>query len=76
MSRPLCNGIRYIARNAALRSAKREGEMCKPASFVLTKDRAYWLEKSDSHDEIIEHYSKRLFEPVEGGVEQDAGEGE
>ena len=27
--------------------------MCKYASFVLTKEREYWLEESDSHEEII-----------------------
>ena len=27
--------------------------MCKFASFVLTKDRVFWLEDSDSHSEII-----------------------
>ena len=27
--------------------------MCKFASFVLTKDRAFWLPDSDSHSEII-----------------------
>jgi hypothetical protein len=27
--------------------------MCKFASFVLTKDREYWLAESDSHEEII-----------------------
>ena len=27
--------------------------MCKFASFVLTKDREFWLDNSDSHTEII-----------------------
>ena len=27
--------------------------MCKFASFVLTKDRVFWSDKSDSHTEII-----------------------
>lgn len=31
--------------------------MCKFASFVLTKYDAYYLNGSDSHEDIIEHYS-------------------
>jgi hypothetical protein len=27
--------------------------MCKPASFVVTKDRIYWSKSSDSHEDII-----------------------
>ena len=27
--------------------------MCQFASFVLTKDRVFWLDESDSHEEII-----------------------
>ena len=30
--------------------------MCKPASFVLTKDRVYWSMVTDSHEEIITEY--------------------
>ena len=30
--------------------------MCQFASFVLTKDRAFWLPDSDSHSEIISHF--------------------
>ena len=30
--------------------------MCRFASFVLTKDRVFWLQESDSHSEIIDHY--------------------
>lgn len=31
--------------------------MCKPASFVLTKENVYWSLKSDSHENILaEHY--------------------
>ena len=30
--------------------------MCKPASFVATKDRVYWSEKTDSHHEIISEH--------------------
>ena len=30
--------------------------MCKFASFVLTKDRVFWLPESDSHSDIIAHY--------------------
>jgi hypothetical protein len=30
--------------------------MCKYASFVLTKDRCFWLPTSESHQEIINHY--------------------
>ena len=30
--------------------------MCKPASFVLTKDRVYWSMVTDSHEEIIAEY--------------------
>ena len=37
--------------------------MCQFASFVLTKDRAFWLPDSDSHSEIISH-----FEIHESGV--------
>ena len=31
--------------------------MCKPASFVLTKTRAYWSEDGDSHEDIISEHS-------------------
>jgi hypothetical protein len=31
--------------------------MCKFASFVLTKDQELWLPTSDSHEDIINHYS-------------------
>ena len=30
--------------------------MCNFASFVLTKDKEFWLDDSDSHEDIIEHY--------------------
>ena len=30
--------------------------MCHFASFVLTKDREFWLDTSDSHENIITHY--------------------
>ena len=30
--------------------------MCRPASFVLTKDRVFWSKKSDSHEDIIEEF--------------------
>ncbi len=30
--------------------------MCAPASFVLTKDRAFWSVKTDSHEDIIEEF--------------------
>jgi len=30
--------------------------MCKPASFVLTKDKVFWSKKTDSHDEIIREF--------------------
>ncbi len=30
--------------------------MCKPASFVITKDRIYWSRTSDSHEEIIREF--------------------
>jgi hypothetical protein len=30
--------------------------MCKPASFVLTKDRVFWSMHTDSHTEIIDEY--------------------
>ena len=30
--------------------------MCKMASFVLTKDNAYWSKRTDSHEEIIEEH--------------------
>ena len=31
--------------------------MCKPASFVATKDRVYWSEKTVSHHEIISEHN-------------------
>jgi len=31
--------------------------MCNFASFVLTKDRAFWLPDSDSHSEIIQKHN-------------------
>ena len=31
--------------------------MCRFASFILTKTNEYYLETSDSHEDIIEHYS-------------------
>ena len=31
--------------------------MCKFASFVLTKDKVFWLEDSDKHSEIISRYN-------------------
>lgn len=30
--------------------------MCNFASFVLTKDRVFYLDESDSHSEIIRHF--------------------
>ena len=30
--------------------------MCNFASFVLTKDRVFWSEKTDSHEDIIEEF--------------------
>ena len=30
--------------------------MCRPASFVLTKERAFWSENSDSHEDIIREH--------------------
>src|ERR1035438_9978451 len=30
--------------------------MCNFASFILTKDRVFWLSESDSHSEIISHF--------------------
>jgi hypothetical protein len=30
--------------------------MCKPASFVITKDRIYWSKLSDSHEDIIREF--------------------
>jgi len=30
--------------------------MCRPASFVLTKDKVLWLPGTNSHEEIIEQY--------------------
>ena len=30
--------------------------MCNFASFVLTKEREFWLDSSDSHEEIINHF--------------------
>lgn len=27
--------------------------MCKPASFWLTKTRAYWSTRTDSHEDIV-----------------------
>ena len=40
--------------------------MCNFASFVLTKDRVFWLEDSDSHSEIIRHF--KLHEQGARGV--------
>jgi hypothetical protein len=40
--------------------------MCKPASFVLTKDRVFWSIWSDSHEEIIREHS--LVESTAGRV--------
>ena len=37
--------------------------MRKFASFVLTKDRAFWLQNSDSHSEIISHYKLHEIGP-------------
>ena len=31
--------------------------MCKFASFVLTKDREFWSDKSDSHEDIISKHN-------------------
>ena len=31
--------------------------MCKFASFVLTRDREFWLPDEDSHEAIIEHFA-------------------
>ena len=31
--------------------------MCKPASFVITKDRIYWSKLSDSHEDIISEFA-------------------
>lgn len=31
--------------------------MCNPASFVLTKDRVYWSENSDGHEDIIKEFA-------------------
>ena len=30
--------------------------MCEPASFILTKDRAYWSKLTDSHKDIIAEF--------------------
>ena len=31
--------------------------MCKPASFILTKDRVFWSRFTDSHEDIISEFS-------------------
>jgi hypothetical protein len=31
--------------------------MCKPASFVLTKEKVYWSKNSDSHEDIIREFN-------------------
>ena len=31
--------------------------MCKPASFVITKDKVFWSKVSDSHEDIIKEFS-------------------
>ena len=31
--------------------------MCKPASFVVTKDKVFWSKVSDSHEDIIKEFS-------------------
>jgi hypothetical protein len=36
--------------------SQRKKNMCAPASFVLTKDRAFWSVKTDSHEDIIEEF--------------------
>ena len=37
------------------------GEMCKPASFIVTKGpKAWWSEKTDSHSDIISDEIARL----------------
>lgn len=33
--------------------------MCQFASFVLTKDRAFWSRSGDSHETIIEEHGLR-----------------
>ena len=35
--------------------------MCNFASFVLTKDRVFWLEDSNSHSEIISRFELHEF---------------
>jgi hypothetical protein len=30
--------------------------VCRPASFVLTKDRVFWSKRSDSHEDIIQQF--------------------
>jgi hypothetical protein len=30
--------------------------MCRPASFVATKDKVFWSENSDSHEDIIQEH--------------------
>ena len=31
--------------------------MCRPASFVVTRDRVFWSKRSDSHEDIIREFS-------------------
>jgi hypothetical protein len=33
--------------------------MCRPASFILTKDNVYWSLKTDSHEDIMDEYKLR-----------------
>jgi len=42
--------------------------MCRFASFVLTKDKAFWLENVDSHELIIEHHYLSHLDGVECGI--------
>jgi hypothetical protein len=42
--------------------------MCKPASFVMTKDRVYWSRKSDSHEDIIEEFGLSHLDTNQPGI--------
>ena len=40
--------------------------MCRPASMVVTRDKVFWSELSDSHDEIIREFG--LTDEVAGRI--------
>ena len=40
--------------------------MCAPASFIVTKEKVFWSERSDAHEDIIEDH--KLCELVTGKI--------